>query len=88
MNTAPTVPTPPASQTPEPGEQTPLRLTPREVEVLGLIVEGRSSKEVADQLFVSKRTVDFHLANVYQKLGVSNRLQAFREATRRGLLPA
>lgn len=64
-----------------------IKLTKREVEVLSLVIEGKSSKEVADQLFVSKRTVDFHLANIYSKLSVSNRLQAFREATRRGLLP-
>jgi DNA-binding CsgD family transcriptional regulator len=64
----------------------PVKLTKREVEVLSLVIEGKSSKEVADQLFVSKRTVDFHLANIYSKLSVSNRLQAFHEATRRGLL--
>jgi DNA-binding CsgD family transcriptional regulator len=63
-----------------------VRLTKREVEVLTLVIEGKSSKEVADQLFVSKRTVDFHLANIYQKLDVTNRVQAFREATRRGLI--
>jgi len=72
----------------EPGEGRPVKLTKREIEVLQLVIEGKSSKEVADQLFVSKRTVDFHLANVYSKLSVSNRLQAFREATRRGLLTA
>jgi len=65
----------------------PVRLTRREVEVLTLVIEGKSSKEVADHIYVSKRTVDFHLANIYQKLGVSNRVQAFREATRRNLLP-
>jgi DNA-binding NarL/FixJ family response regulator len=63
-----------------------VKLTKREVEVLSLVIEGKSSKEVADQLYVSKRTVDFHLANIYSKLSVTNRLQAFREATRRGLL--
>jgi DNA-binding CsgD family transcriptional regulator len=63
-----------------------VKLTRREIEVLTLIVQGGSSKEVADQLFVSKRTVDFHLANVYQKLEVSNRMQALHEAVRRGLL--
>ena len=62
-------------------------LTRREVEVLTLVIEGKPSKEVAEQLFVSKRTVDFHLANIYDKLGVTNRFQALREATRRGLLP-
>jgi ATP/maltotriose-dependent transcriptional regulator MalT len=62
------------------------RLTRRELEVLTLIVEGHSSKEVADLLFISKRTVDFHLDNVYGKLGVSNRMQAWQRATRLGLL--
>ena len=65
-----------------------VKLTKREVEVLQRVIEGKSSKEVADELFVSKRTVDFHLANIYTKLSVTNRLQAFREATRRGLLKA
>jgi DNA-binding CsgD family transcriptional regulator len=68
-------------------ETQPVKLTKREIEVLVLVIEGKSSKEVADQLFVSKRTVDFHLANIYSKLSVTNRLQAFREATRRGLIP-
>ena len=63
-----------------------VKLTRREVEVLTLVVQGSSSKEVADQLFVSKRTVDFHLANIYDKLHVSNRVQAFRRATRLGLI--
>lgn len=69
-----------------PDEQQIVKLTKREVEVLTLVIEGKSSKEVADQLFVSKRTVDFHLANIYDKLNVTNRVQAFREATRRGLI--
>ena len=62
-------------------------LSPREVEVLSLVVQGRTSKEVAESLFLSKRTVDFHLTSIYGKLQVSNRLQAFREATRLGLIP-
>lgn len=64
-----------------------VKLTKREIEVLSLIIEGRSSKEVADLLFVSKRTVDFHLANIYDKLQVSNRVQAFRRAASLGLIP-
>ena len=64
-----------------------VRLSPRELEVLSLIAQGHSSKEVADVLFVSKRTVDFHLARIYDKLQVSNRVQAFRVATRLGLMP-
>lgn len=64
-----------------------VKLTKREIEVLSLIAQGHSSKEAADVLFVSKRTVDFHLANIYDKLQVANRVQAFRIATRLGLLP-
>jgi DNA-binding CsgD family transcriptional regulator len=61
-------------------------LTKREAEVLSLVILGKSSREVAEALYVSKRTVDFHLANVYQKLKVNNRIQAFHEATRLGLI--
>lgn len=64
-----------------------VRLTRREIEVLSLIAQGNSSKEAADILFVSKRTVDFHLANIYDKLQVHNRIQAYRAATRLGLIP-
>ena len=63
------------------------KLTKRENEILGLIAQGLSSKEVAAALFVSKRTIDFHLANTYEKLQVSNRVQAFRIAAQLGLIP-
>lgn len=65
-----------------------VQLTKREVEILSLIMEGHSSKKVAESLFISKRTVDFHLDNVYQKLQVTNRMQAIQRARRLGLLPA
>jgi LuxR family maltose regulon positive regulatory protein len=65
----------------------PVRLTRREVEILALVIEGYSSKQVADLLFISKRTVDFHLDNVYGKLNVKNKMQALQRATRLGLLP-
>jgi len=64
-----------------------VRLTPTEVKVLSLIAQGHSSKEAADRLVVSKRTVDFHLGNVFDKLQVNNRVQALRAATRQGLIP-
>lgn len=64
----------------------PIKLTKREIEVLTLVFEGRTSKEVADMLYISKRTVDFHLANIFDKLQVSNRVQACRRAARLGLL--
>jgi len=64
-----------------------IRLTPTEVKVLSLIAQGHTSQEAADKMVVSKRTVDFHLANIYQKLQVNNRVQALRAATRLGLIP-
>lgn len=67
-------------------EKTTVRLTKREQEVLAIVFEGKSSKEAANDLVISKRTVDFHLANVYEKLGVSNRVQAFRRARDLGLV--
>jgi len=62
------------------------RLTKREMEVLMLMGEGKSAQEAADQLFCSRRTIEFHLANVYHKLEVSNRVQATRRAVSLGLL--
>lgn len=67
-------------------EERVVRLTKREIEVLTLVLEGRSSREVAGQLYCSKRTVDFHLARIYEKLQVSNRVQAMRRATLLGLV--
>ena len=64
------------------------RLTDREREILKLIFEGMCSNEVAQALSVSKRTVDFHLARAYVKLGVSNRFQAFRRAVELGIVAA
>ena len=63
------------------------RLTDRERDILKLIFDGKCSNEVADTLCVSKRTVDFHLARAYVKLGVSNRFQAFKRAVELGIIP-
>jgi DNA-binding CsgD family transcriptional regulator len=62
-----------------------IRLTEREIEVLKLVLEGKSNKEVAALLCCSKRTVDFHLARIYQKLDVSNRVQAMRRVAHMGI---
>jgi DNA-binding NarL/FixJ family response regulator len=61
-------------------------LTPRELEVVKLIAEGHTSEEIAGQLFISKKTVDRHRANVLEKLGMRNRVQLTRYAIRRGLV--
>lgn len=63
-----------------------IRLTRRELEVLNLISRGLASQSVAESLFLSKRTVDFHLANIFAKFQVRSRLHAVHRANRMGLL--
>jgi DNA-binding NarL/FixJ family response regulator len=61
-------------------------LTPREEEIVKLIAEGHSSKEIADTLVISAKTVDRHRANILQKLGMRDRLDLTRFAIRAGLV--
>jgi len=61
-------------------------LTPRELEVVKLIAEGYTSEEMAEMLFISKKTVDRHRANVLEKLGMRNRVELTRYAIRTGLV--
>ncbi|HLX59485.1 MAG TPA: LuxR C-terminal-related transcriptional regulator [Ktedonobacteraceae bacterium] len=63
-------------------------LTAREMEVLRLLARGLRNKEIAGRLYVSERTVNFHLANIYQKLNVSGRTEALSKAHEQGLLTA
>jgi DNA-binding NarL/FixJ family response regulator len=61
-------------------------LTPRELEVLKLIAEGHSSKEIAAMLVISVKTVDRHRTNMLEKLGMRDRVELTRYAIRRGLI--
>jgi len=63
-------------------------LTEREQEVLKLVVEGYTSREIADLLYVSKRTVMCHRANIAAKLGIHNRMELVRYAMRTGVVAA
>jgi ATP/maltotriose-dependent transcriptional regulator MalT len=62
-------------------------LTPRELEILGLIAEGLSNREIGEKVFVSENTVKTHSARVFEKLGAARRTQAVQEARRLGLIP-
>jgi DNA-binding NarL/FixJ family response regulator len=61
-------------------------ITDREEEILKLVAEGHSSKEIADMLVISVKTVERHRANLLQKLGLKDRLELTRYAIRAGLI--
>jgi DNA-binding NarL/FixJ family response regulator len=61
-------------------------LTRRELDVLRLIRDGRKNKQIADELSISENTVNFHIKNIVEKLGASDRTHAVTIAVRRGLL--
>jgi len=62
------------------------RLSPRERDVLRLLVAGQSNKEIAASLGVTERTVKFHVTSIFNKLGAENRAQAVTIAHQRGLI--
>ena len=64
----------------------PDELTPRELEVVKLIAEAHTNRQIADVLKVSEKTVESHRANVLQKLGMRDRVELVRYAIRRGLI--
>jgi DNA-binding NarL/FixJ family response regulator len=61
-------------------------LSDREIEVLQLLADGMSNKEIAAKLFISTQTVKTHIAHIFEKLGVSDRTEAVASALRRGLV--
>jgi DNA-binding NarL/FixJ family response regulator len=60
-------------------------LTPRELEVLRLVLAGYTNKAIAAEIFISEKTVEFHLDNIYRKIGVRTRLMASIWALQMGL---
>ncbi len=62
-------------------------LSERELEVLRLVAEGKSNSQISEELYITVNTVRFHLANVYQKLGVGNRTEAAKYYLRQDLAP-
>jgi DNA-binding CsgD family transcriptional regulator len=64
-----------------------LAITPRELEVLRLIAQGLSNREIAEKLFVSENTIKTHASRVFDKLGAKRRTQAVQLAKEVGLLP-
>jgi non-specific serine/threonine protein kinase len=75
-----------AAAAPKPPAEASSGLTSREQEILRLIVKGRSDREIADELFISVRTVQTHVANLLAKLGVHNRAEAAGVAVERKLV--
>ncbi len=66
----------------------PFGLSRRELEVLLIICEGRTDREIAERLFISERTVHVHVRKVLHKMGVGSRTQAATLALQAGLVPA
>ncbi len=76
---------PPGEPAPAPRPDFPDELTPREVEVLKLIADGLSNREIADALVLSSATVKTHVNRIFYKTGARDRAQAVRYAYQHGL---
>ena len=63
-------------------------LTEREMEILRLVGKGLTNKDIGQQLYISDRTVQAHLSNIFSKLGVTSRTEAVMYAVRRGWISA
>jgi DNA-binding NarL/FixJ family response regulator len=75
----------PAPESPEPLPA--FSLTPRELQIVGLILGAAGNKKIADTLNISEKTVKHHLTNIFEKLGVANRLELALFAAQHNLMP-
>ena len=62
-------------------------LTPREAEVLALLAQGRTNRQIGAELYISEKTASVHVSNILAKLGAGGRTEAVAIAAQRGLLP-
>lgn len=67
-------------------EELKMNLTERELEVLKLVAQGQTTKEIAHQLYVSSRTIETHRVNIMRKLGVQNSAEMITKANQHGLI--
>ncbi|WP_370680314.1 LuxR C-terminal-related transcriptional regulator [Comamonas sp. GB3 AK4-5] len=74
------------SESPKEPEAAEATLSTREAQILGLVAEGLANREIAEQLHLSRYTVECHIKHIYRKLAVSSRVRAISEARSRGLL--
>ena len=77
------LPAPPAQEPISPPDDA---LSKRETQILRLVADGQSNREIAEQLFLSRYTVESHVKRIYRKLAVSSRVMAVREGQARGVL--
>jgi DNA-binding CsgD family transcriptional regulator len=77
----------PAPFVPDERKREELGITPRELEVLELVAQGMSNREIAGKLFVSENTVKTHCSHAFDKLGARRRTQAVQLGKESGLLP-
>jgi DNA-binding NarL/FixJ family response regulator len=70
----------------EPGAAIRELLTPREIDVLKLLAAGKDNPEIAEALYISRRTVKNHISNILTKLQLENRIQAAVHAVRSGIV--
>jgi len=60
-------------------------LSPRELEILQFVISGKTNKTIAGEMYISEKTIEFHLDNIYTKIGVRTRLRAGIWALGQGL---